>query len=689
MAKKVYIDFQLRFKGALEEIQELQSELVQQVSELRGQYADLDKKVDEVGKSAEKSNEKSSKSTKKATGATVAFTGALASLTGGATAAFVALKTGIASAVAGFATLKVAVMSSGIGLLAIAIISVIQAFKRSEAGQNKFAKIMAMIGAVTDQVMDAFASLGEMIIEVFESPKKAVQPLLDILENVKNKLVDVFTNPLDAIKNFGNMLVGNIVMRFKAFMDSLGKAGKAVAALFSGEFKEAGRLARSSASSLADAVTGVENSVEKTTKTVKKMGTAIRTQFDIATMSFSDFVDALENERKAAGEIADERARAVKLERDLVVARAKADRDRAALLEKSVDKEKFTVEERIGFLQEAARIEEEITNREIEAARIKFEAQKRENSLGKSTTEELNKEAELKAELIRLETARLTKQKEVTSQIVAFRAEARAERDAEVNEFLAENVFVFGVGFVNKAAYEEKLAEAKTRGETLERIEKEFREKNLQETFDLESQKLENERKVKLAELELLEATEEQKAEVRKYYDNQITKTKKKEEEQRNKDQEELLQQGIANVISIVGANSKFGKGIAAANAIRDTFAGANKAFAQGGIFGFIQAAAIIAAGLANVKTILASKDPAPPAGINPPTTAGEPSISVPSASAVSIPPQFDTVGASGTNQLAQIFGAEQQPVRAFVVSGDVSTAQEMDRNIVSSASLG
>ena len=44
--------------------------------------------------------------------------------------------------------------------------------------------------------------------------------------------------------------------------------------------------------------------------------------------------------------------------------------------------------------------------------------------------------------------------------------------------------------------------------------------------------------------------------------------------------------------------------------------------------------------------------------------------------------------GASGTNQLAELLGG-QKPPRAYVVSGDVSTAQELDRNIVSSASLG
>jgi len=49
----------------------------------------------------------------------------------------------------------------------------------------------------------------------------------------------------------------------------------------------------------------------------------------------------------------------------------------------------------------------------------------------------------------------------------------------------------------------------------------------------------------------------------------------------------------------------------------------------------------------------------------------------------------FNLVGQGGTNQLAEAIGSQsQQPVRAYVVSNDVTTAQSLDRNIVESASL-
>lgn len=51
--------------------------------------------------------------------------------------------------------------------------------------------------------------------------------------------------------------------------------------------------------------------------------------------------------------------------------------------------------------------------------------------------------------------------------------------------------------------------------------------------------------------------------------------------------------------------------------------------------------------------------------------------------------PSFNVVGASAQNQLAEaIAGTESQPVKAYVVSSDVTTAQELDRKIVEGASI-
>ena len=146
----------------------------------------------------------------------------------------------------------------------------------------------------------------------------------------------------------------------------------------------------------------------------------------------------------------------------------------------------------------------------------------------------------------------------------------------------------------------------------------------------------------------------------------------------------EIMTSALGNLASIVGKSSKFGKAIAIVQAVRDTFAGANKALsASPPPFNFIAAAAVTAAGIANVKSILSTKDPAPPAGLGA-TSGGD--VAPP---AIPTPPTFNTVGASDTNQLATAIGNQSQtPVKAFVVSSDVTTAQSLDRNIVEGATI-
>jgi hypothetical protein len=53
--------------------------------------------------------------------------------------------------------------------------------------------------------------------------------------------------------------------------------------------------------------------------------------------------------------------------------------------------------------------------------------------------------------------------------------------------------------------------------------------------------------------------------------------------------------------------------------------------------------------------------------------------------------PSFNVVGASpaSANQIAQSLGGDKAPLKAYVVASDVTTQQALNRNIVTSASLG
>ena len=100
---------------------------------------------------------------------------------------------------------------------------------------------------------------------------------------------------------------------------------------------------------------------------------------------------------------------------------------------------------------------------------------------------------------------------------------------------------------------------------------------------------------------------------------------------------------------------------------------------------GAIAAGIAIAGGLARIAAISSQKfqwtDKEP----------STPSAGGATAGGGSVPqPQFNIVGQSGTNQLAAGIGAQfDQPLRAYVVGGEVSTAQELERRRVRTATFG
>ena len=152
-------------------------------------------------------------------------------------------------------------------------------------------------------------------------------------------------------------------------------------------------------------------------------------------------------------------------------------------------------------------------------------------------------------------------------------------------------------------------------------------------------------------------------------------------------------QNALANVANNLGKETAAGKAAAVASTLISTYQGAQDSYKSlagipivGPALGIAAAAAAVAGGLQTVKSIQSTKTPQT-AGI----ASGGANISSPSRPAPpSLPPAFNIVGASDTNQLAEAIGGQaQQPVKAYVVSNDVSTAQELDRNIVEGASIG
>ena len=538
---------------------------------------------------------------------------ALDKMSGGAITTFKNFKSGLASAVKGFKSLKFAIAATGIGALIVAITAVGQAFTRSEEGQNKFAKLMGVIGAVTNQFIDAIAGLGDLIIGAFENPKKA-------------------------INDFVKLIKDNLVNRFNGLLELIPQLGKAIGLLFEGKFKEAGKTAVNAA---AKVTLGVEDIVDKTQQAIDKT---------------NEFIEATKEEARIAGEIADQRAKADKVERDLLVERAEANRRIAELRELAANKESVAVQDRLDALKEAGRVEDEITAKEIKAAKLRLEAKQAENALGLSTKADLDEEAQLKARVIELETARLNTQKRLTAELTSAIREQAAEE---------------------KAIQAEKDAAEKERKDRIAKEDKEREEQQLKDKQDRDAR---------------IVASQQQT-------DAMLTQSKA---------------QAVDAAISLFGAETAAGKAALIAKqllAAQEMISEARKTItfsslvaarssaavaegtAQTAKIGFPQnipmliGYALQAVGIIGAITsaVGKSKSVASSLGAGGGST---PSIARPQG-AGSQPPAFNIVGAGAGNQLAEtIAGQNQRPIKAFVTSQDVTTAQSLERNIVDGASI-
>jgi len=476
------------------------------------------------------------------------------------------------------------------------------------------------------------------------------------------------------------VIVGNVTDIVADFGMGIFNAGKAMAKLLKGDFAGATVAFAEMTVNITEATDGIKNFGEETAKEIKK-----------------------------AGQLADMRAKADKVERDLVVARAKSDRDRADLLEKAIDKENYTTQQRIQFLEEAGKLEEDITNKEIAAAKMRYDAKVLENSLSKSTKEDLDEEAQLKANLVQLETQRLTRQKEVTSQIIAANTEEAAAVKAKETELatLKKNI-----------RDAEAVEEADARALELQKIDEYYQElidKAILAgiaTDDLEAAK-EAKRKEKQAEFDETDAERKQV----KIDEAQAQAEALKEIEDQKKAQQQAT---FDNAVALAGEETKLGKALLLAkqlmlakefvmNAKEQILAGktaitkakvnaaeastetsssvakaANTAPPPFNIPFILTAIATGASVLSAVKSaVSATKSAATQAGAG-----GGGSVSTPTPiTPASAPPAFNVVGQGGASQLAEAIGG-QAPTRAYVVSNDVTTAQGLERNIVEGATI-
>lgn len=145
-------------------------------------------------------------------------------------------------------------------------------------------------------------------------------------------------------------------------------------------------------------------------------------------------------------------------------------------------------------------------------------------------------------------------------------------------------------------------------------------------------------------------------------------------------------------IAAIIGENAVgIGKQIIATNAA-NALALANPA--NEATFGAYAAARItqnnIALGLGIASSVLATTTAIKGLGGGGSASGGGARAGASGSNNVSLPPEFNVVGTSGTNQLAQtISGAESTPIKAYVVSTEITSTQALDRQIESDATFG
>ena len=150
-----------------------------------------------------------------------------------------------------------------------------------------------------------------------------------------------------------------------------------------------------------------------------------------------------------------------------------------------------------------------------------------------------------------------------------------------------------------------------------------------------------------------------------------------------------IASQTFKNLATIAGEQSAAGKALAIAGTLIDTYQSAQAAYkAMAGIpvvgpaLGAIAAAAAVASGLKAVQQIKSTQLPNIPGASGGGGGGGR-------GAAVPAQPSFNIVGQSGQNQIAEAIGEQNRnPVKAYVVGKDVSTQQELDRNIVEGAGV-
>ena len=316
--------------------------------------------------------------------------GQLDAVLGGVPSKFKNAVGGIKKLSGGFKSLRAAIISTGIGALVIALTSLATFFTKTQRGAEMLEKAQAGLGAAFAVITDKVSALGE-------------------------GLVNVFTNPIESIKNFASSIESFVIGKVQQLIDGFGVLGKAVSALFRGDFSEAAELAKEGFTKVGDSVLALNPA------------TAIL--YQVADVVVNDLAPAIATATTKAVALADASIRLRQSQRDLRVEMAESRRDIKAYNLIAEDTTKG-FEERIEAAQRAIDIERGLMSERQRQAEEELRIHNQRMKLSENTEEDYEKQAELQARVFELQTESLEMQTTLNNKLNTLEQARTAEIEA-------------------------------------------------------------------------------------------------------------------------------------------------------------------------------------------------------------------------------------------------------------------
>ena len=200
------------------------------------------------------------------------------------------------------------------------------------------------------------------------------------------------------------------------------------------------------------------------TKAFQALGKALASVAEWFTKVLDKF-GLISEEGKKLQEITKEEIALAERRREVEMENADAQLEIAKLRAKAAEKDKYTAKERLQFIEEAAQKEREIADRNIELARREYDVLKAKSDLAGNSKEENDKLAEAYVNLQQAETNYFNKTRELNAQrieaINAIKAETKAneellESKAELADF--DKALAKGDSVINARLAAEKAA---------------------------------------------------------------------------------------------------------------------------------------------------------------------------------------------------------------------------------------